>query len=81
MSRLRRKKEGAKMTWEYREFDVHEASTSDRNVVQRLYEGWELVGLHRKVRRSRPVIVAIMRRPVGEKKSEPVQAQAEARIA
>jgi len=68
------------MTWEYREFDVHQPNTSDRTVVQRLHEGWELVGLHRKIRRSRPVIVAIMRRPNGEQKTEPVQGRLEERI-
>ena len=52
------------MTWEYREFDVQQNAT-ERSVMQRLHEGWELVGLHRKIRRSRPVIVAIMRRPSG----------------
>jgi hypothetical protein len=69
------------MTWEYREFDVHEG-TMDRGITQRLSEGWELVGLHRKVRRSRTVIVAIMRKAnPPQAVQEDVRGPLEARIA
>jgi len=50
------------MTWEYRECEVVE-SNPQRAMMQWLSEGWELVGLHRKHRRSRVVVVAILRRP------------------
>ena len=46
------------MSYEYREFNI--AARDDQAVVPK---GWELVGLHRKMRRTRPVVVAIMRRP------------------
>jgi hypothetical protein len=51
------------VTWEYRECEVILESKLDRQLMHWLAEGWELVGLHRKQRRKRSVVMAIMRRP------------------
>ncbi|HLG74098.1 MAG TPA: hypothetical protein VK009_27070 [Chloroflexota bacterium] len=50
------------MTWEYRECDVLLEVQPERQLMHWLRDGWELVGLHRKNRRGKQVVVAILRR-------------------
>ena len=50
------------MTWEYRECDVVLEIKPERQLMPWLRDGWELVGLHRKNRRGKQVVVAILRR-------------------
>ena len=50
------------MTWEYRECDVVLEIKPERQLMHWLRDGWELVGLHRKNRRGKHVVVAILRR-------------------
>jgi hypothetical protein len=57
------------MTWEYRECEVILEVKPERQLMDWLTQGWELVGLHRKHRRSRIVVVAILRRETAPKSS------------
>ncbi len=50
------------MTMEYRECQVVENITPERQLTDWLRAGWEFVGLHRKQRRGKSVVVAILRR-------------------
>lgn len=63
------------MNWEYRECEVSLETKPERQLMNWLQTGWELVGLHRKQRRQKSVVVAILRRELDQQQQLQVQVQ------